>query len=151
MLFKKNRTSFVSSREVKKDWLLIDATGQSLGRLASQIALVLRGKKKAYFTQHSDCGDNIVVINAAKLAVSEKKANAEKFFWHTGYPGGIKETTWSKTLKGAHPERLLLRAIERMMPKDSPLARKQMKSLYVYAQAKHPHEGRKPKQVVLVS
>jgi large subunit ribosomal protein L13 len=132
-----------------KNWWLIDAEGIPMGRLASRIALVLRGKNRVDYTPFSDCGDHVVVINASKVAITGNKLNYKRFLWHTGYPGGIKERVWIDILRGSHPERLLYKSIERMMPKDSPLARKQMRSLHVYAGTDHPHTGQLPKSVVL--
>jgi large subunit ribosomal protein L13 len=128
----------------KKNCHIIDATGLVLGRVASKIALLLRGKNKADFTPHLDSGDMVVVVNADKVAVTGKKADQDVFYWHTGYPGGIKERTKGQILKSKYPERVLRKAVERMMPKDSPLARKQMKSLHIYAGAEHKHQGQNP-------
>ncbi len=127
-----------------KKWILIDADGVVLGRLASFVALRLKGKHKTSFTPHVDCGDNVVVINAEKVRVTGRKMTDSVFYWHTGYAGGIKERTPGETLRGKFPERLIVRAVERMMKKDSPLARKQMRNLKVYAGTKHPHEAQNP-------
>src|SRR5580698_8447201 len=108
-----------------KKWILVDADGVILGRLASFLALRLKGKHRANFTPHADCGDNIVVINAEKVRVTGRKMTDNVFYWHTGHVGGIKERTPQQTLTGKFPERLIVRAVERMMKKDSPLARKQ--------------------------
>ena len=129
---------------VQKKWLLIDAEGLVLGRLASKLAKILRGKHKPSYTPHVDCGDNIIIINADKVKVTGAKLQDRKFYWHTGYAGGIKEKKFGEILGGKYPERLLQKAIERMLPKESPLARKQMKNLYVYASPDHPHIGQKP-------
>lgn len=138
-------TSFVARDGTKKVWWLIDARDAVVGRLGSRIALLLRGKGKECYTPHIDCGDCVVVVNADMVRVTGSKLVQKKFFWHTGHPGGIKERTWKDTLRGKYPERLLIKAIERMMPKDSPLARKQMKSLHVYAGESHPHGAQNPK------
>lgn len=130
--------------DAQKKWILIDAEGLVVGRLASIIAVRLRGKHKPAYTQNVDCGDNVVVVNADKVVFTGNKMANKKFYWHTGYPGGIKERTMEKLLGGAHPERVLTKAVERMMPKDSPLARKQMTHLRVYAGAEHPHEAQSP-------
>ncbi len=127
-----------------KKWILVDADGVVLGRLASFVALRLKGKHKTSFTAHVDCGDNVVVINADKVRLTGRKLTDGVFYWHTGFAGGIKERTPQETLRGKNPERLLVRAIERMMKKDSPLARKQMKNLKVYAGTAHPHEAQSP-------
>jgi large subunit ribosomal protein L13 len=130
--------------EVTKDWVLIDADGVVLGRLASIIAMRLRGKHKPQFTPHVDCGDNIVVVNAAKVRVNGNKADQSVFYWHTGYPGGIKGRTTRQTLESRYPERVVQKAVERMITR-GPLQRRQMKHLYVYPGAKHPHEGQQPR------
>lgn len=130
--------------EAQKSWIVIDAEGLVVGRLASIIAMRLRGKHKPAYTPHVDCGDNVIVVNAEKVVFTGNKLSDKKFYWHTGYPGGIKERTMSKLLGGAHPERVLMKAVERMMPKDSPLARKQMTNLRIYAGAEHPHEAQSP-------
>jgi len=128
----------------EQKWYIIDAEGLVLGRLASIIAMRLRGKHKAIFTPHADCGDNIIVINAEKVALTGNKLNRNKFFWHTGYVGGIKSRTPGETLAGKHPERVIMKAVERMLPKESPLARKQLSKLKVYAGTEHPHAGQNP-------
>src|SRR5882672_7413395 len=123
-----NRTASLKTADVQKKWVLIDADGLVLGRLASIIASRLRGKHKPTFTPHIDCGDNIVVINAEKVHLTGKKATGETFFWHTGHPGGIKGRTLGQIRSGAHPERLILKAVERMITR-SPLGRHQMRKL----------------------
>ena len=129
--------------EVTKGWVLIDAEGLVLGRLAAIIANRLRGKHKAQFTPHVDCGDNVVVINAARVKVTGNKADQSVFYHHTGYPGGIKGRTIRQRLDSAHPERVLSKAVERMITR-GPLQRQQMKHLYVYAGPAHKHEGQQP-------
>lgn len=129
--------------EVKQDWILIDAEGLVLGRLASVIAQRLRGKHKAVFTPHVDCGDNIVVINAAKVRVTGNKLEQSVFYYHTGFAGGIKGRTLKDRLASAHPERVLEKAVERMITR-GPLQRLQMKNLHIYAGAEHPHAGQQP-------
>ena len=138
------KTYAMKPAEVEKSWVIIDAEGLIVGRLASVIATRLRGKHLPAYTPNVDCGDNVVVVNADKVVFTGKKMTDKKFYWHTGYPGGIKERTMEKILGGAHPERVLMKAVERMMPKDSPLARKQMTNLKVYAGAEHPHEAQSP-------
>jgi len=137
------QTSSSKPSEVVKKWILIDAEGVVLGRLASIVANRLRGKHKPTYTPHIDDGDNVIIINAEKVKLTGNKAEREKFYWHTGHPGGIKERTWGKILGSAHPERLLEKAIERMVPR-GPLGRKQMKNLKVYAGTDHPHEAQQP-------
>ncbi len=129
--------------EVTKQWLLIDADGLVLGRLAAIIANRLRGKHKPQFTPHVDCGDNVVVINAERVKLTGNKAEQSTFYYHTGYPGGIKGRTVRQRLDSAHPERVLEKAVERMITR-GPLQRRQMKHLHVYAGAAHPHEGQAP-------
>jgi large subunit ribosomal protein L13 len=127
-----------------KKWILVDADGIVLGRLASFVALRLKGKHKPSFTPHMDCGDNVVIINAEKVKVTGRKMTDNVFYWHTGHIGSVKERTPQETLRSKFPERLIVRAVERMMKKDSPLARKQMKNLKVYGGTKHPHEAQNP-------
>ncbi len=129
--------------EVQKDWVLIDAEGVVLGRLASIIALRLRGKHKPQFTPHVDCGDNVIVVNAEKIHVTGNKAEQSVFYYHTGYPGGIKGHSIRQRLDSKHPERVLEKAVERMITR-GPLQRRQMKHLHVYAGAEHPHAGQQP-------
>lgn len=138
------KTYAMKPAEVEKNWIVIDAEGLVVGRLASVIATRLRGKHLPAYTPNVDCGDNVIVVNAEKVVFTGKKLTDKKFYWHTGYPGGIKERTMEKILGGAHPERVLMKAVERMMPKDSPLARKQMTNLKIYAGAEHPHEAQEP-------
>jgi large subunit ribosomal protein L13 len=137
------QTASSKPSEVVKKWILIDAEGVVLGRLASIVANRLRGKHKPTYTPHIDDGDNVIIINAGKVKLTGNKAEREKFYWHTGHPGGIKERTWGKILGSAHPERLLEKAIERMVPR-GPLGRRQMKNLKVYAGAEHPHDAQQP-------
>jgi large subunit ribosomal protein L13 len=130
--------------EVKKDWVLIDAEGVVLGRLAVVIANRLRGKHKPQFTPHVDCGDHVVVVNAGKVRVTGNKAEQSVLYYHTGYPGGIKGRSIRSRLEGRYPERVLTKAVERMITR-GPLQRAQMKHLHVYAGADHPHAGQSPK------
>ncbi|ENR28017.1 50S ribosomal protein L13 [Brucella suis 06-997-1672] len=129
--------------EVVKKWVLIDAEGLVVGRLASLVANRLRGKHKATFTPHVDDGDNVIIINADKVVLTGKKYTDKKYYWHTGHPGGIKERTARQILEGRFPERVLEKAIERMIPR-GPLGRRQMKNLRVYAGPKHQHEAQQP-------
>jgi large subunit ribosomal protein L13 len=130
--------------EAKKDWVLIDADGAVLGRLAVIIANRLRGKHKPQFTPHVDCGDNVVVINAEKVKVTGNKLDQSVFYRHTGYPGGIKGRTIRQRLSSAHPEQVLEKAVERMITR-GPLQRRQMKHLYIYSGNSHPHDGQAPR------
>ena len=141
------KTYSAKPESVKRDWYVVDASGKTLGRLASEVATRLRGKHKPEYTPHVDTGDYIVVINAEKVAVTGKKATDKMYYRHTGYPGGIKSTTPEKILNGRFPERAIELAVKRMMPKESPLARKQFAKLRVYAGAEHPHEAQQPEVV----
>ena len=132
--------------EIEKKWILIDAENLVVGRLASIVALRLRGKHKPTFTPHMDMGDNVVVINAGKVKLTGRKLDQRKFFWHTGYPGGIKDRTQRQLLEGAHPERVVENAVRRMLPR-GPLGRVQLGNLRVYAGAEHPHEAQQPTKV----
>jgi large subunit ribosomal protein L13 len=132
--------------EVKKDWILIDAEGLVLGRLAALVANRLRGKHKPQFTPHVDCGDNVVIVNARKIRLTGNKGVQSIFYYHTGYPGGIKGRSAGQILAGAHPERVVQKAVERMITR-GPLQRKQMKHLYVYADDTHPHDGQAPQKL----
>ena len=132
--------------EVTKGWTLIDADGLVLGRLAAIVAQRLRGKHKPQFTPHVDCGDNIVIINAARVRVTGKKADQSIFYYHTGYPGGIKGRSVRAILEGRHPGRVIEKAVERMITR-GPLQRAQMKHLYVYPGAEHPHDGQQPQKL----
>jgi len=129
--------------EVEKKWHLIDADGLVLGRLAVIIANLLRGKHKPSYTPHVDCGDHVVVINAGKVRLTGNKLKQKTYFKHTGYAGGIKEVTADKILDGRFPERVLEKAVERMIPR-GPLGRDQMRALHLYASADHPHGGTQP-------
>ena len=137
------KTYSAKSAEIEKKWVLIDAKGLVVGRLASVIALHLRGKHKASYTPHMDDGDNIVVINADQVVFTGRKKEQKVYFHHTGYPGGIKERTAKFILEGRFPERVLEKAVERMLPR-GPLGRKQLGNLRVYKGADHPHEAQQP-------
>lgn len=134
--------------EIEKKWILIDAEGIVLGRLASIVANRLRGKHKASFTPHMDMGDNVVVINADKVQMTGNKRQEKRYFWHTGHPGGIKSRTAAQILEGKHPERVVAKAVERMMP-GGPLTRRQLTHLRVYAGTEHPHAAQQPESLDL--
>ncbi len=140
------KTYSAKPSEVGKKWVLIDADGLVVGRLAAVIAMRLRGKHKPIFTPHVDCGDNVIVINADKVRFTGRKREAKRYYRHTGYPGGIKDITAAKVLDGKHPERVLLKAVERMLP-GGPLSRQQMSNLRVYAGADHPHTAQQPESL----
>lgn len=129
--------------EVVRGWFLIDAEEVVLGRLASIVSLRLRGKHKTTYTPHIDCGDNIIVVNADKVKLTGNKRADKTYYWHTGYPGGIKSRTAGKILEGKHPERVVIKAVERMISRN-PLGRQQMRKLHVYAGTEHPHDAQKP-------
>jgi large subunit ribosomal protein L13 len=137
------KTYSAKPTEIEKKWIVIDAADVVLGRLASQVALRLRGKHKPMFTPHMDCGDNVIVINAEKISLTGNKREKDIFYWHTGFPGGIKQRTKGQILDGRFPERVIEKAVERMLPK-GPLGRKVYKNLHVYPGATHPHEAQKP-------
>ena len=136
------KTYTATPADIEKKGILIDADGIVLGRLASIIAMRLRGKHKASFTPHMDCGDNVIVVNAEKIQMTGKKRE-ENFYWHTGHPGGIKSRTKQQILDGAHPERVITQAVKRMLPGNN-LSRQIMTNLRVYAGSEHPHEAQDP-------
>jgi large subunit ribosomal protein L13 len=140
------KTFSAKPSDIEKKWLLIDADGLVVGRLAALIATRLRGKHKPSYTPHMDCGDNIVVVNAGKVVLTGNKRTDKVYHWHTGYPGGIKTRTADKILDGRFPERVLEKAVLRMMP-GGPLSRRQMKNLRIYAGAEHPHEAQQPERL----
>ena len=129
--------------EVQKKWVLIDAEGVVLGRLAALVASRLRGKHKPTFTPHVDDGDNVIIINADKVKLTGRKYTDKKYYWHTGHPGGIKERTARQIIEGRFPERVVQKAVQRMLP-EGPLARQQLRNLRVYAGSDHPHEAQSP-------
>ena len=137
-------TYSAKASEIKKDWVLIDAEGLVVGRLAAVIATRLRGKHKPSYTPHMDCGDNVVVINADKVVLTGNKMKDKIFHYHTGYPGGIKDRVVGKILTGKHPERVLEKAVERMLP-GGVLGRKQLTHLFVYAGKEHEQSAQQPK------
>ena len=140
-------TASLKPADVEKKWIVIDAENAVVGRLASFIAMRLRGKHRPDYTPHVDCGDYVVVVNADKVKFTGKKLQDKTYYWHTGYPGGIKERTADKILGGKYPERILEKAVERMLPKESPLARKQMTHLRLFAGATHDHEAQQPETI----
>jgi large subunit ribosomal protein L13 len=136
-------TVSANAATVEKKWVLIDAENLVVGRVASIIANILRGKHKPSFTPHADCGDNVIVINADKVAFTGKKLNDKVYYKHTGYAGGIKGITAGKVLEGRFPERVLEKAVERMIPR-GPLGRQQMRNLRIYKGSEHPHVAQNP-------
>ena len=140
-------TASLKPADVTKKWIVVDAQDAVVGRLASFIAMRLRGKHRPDYTPHVDCGDYVVVLNAHKVKFTGKKLTDKTYYWHTGYPGGIKERTADKILGGKFPERILEKAVERMLPKESPLARAQMTHLRIYNSGEHPHEAQAPETI----
>ncbi len=137
------KTFSAKPADIDKKWLVVDAEGLVLGRLAAVLATRLRGKHKPSYTAHMDCGDNIVVINAEKVELTGNKRQDDIFYWHTGYPGGIKGRSKGVILAGRHPERVVEKAVERMLPR-GPLGRRIMKNLRVFAGPDHPHQAQQP-------
>ncbi|HEY3797074.1 MAG TPA: 50S ribosomal protein L13 [Caulobacteraceae bacterium] len=140
-------TASLKPSQIEKKWILVDAENVVVGRLASFIAMRLRGKHRPDYTPHMDCGDHVVVINADKVKFTGRKLDQKTYYWHTGYPGGIKSRTAGKILDGKFPERVLEKAVERMLPKESPLARQQLTHLRIYNSAEHPHEAQNPETI----
>ena len=137
------KTFSAKPAEVTKKWVLIDAKGLVVGRLASLVAMRLRGKHLPTYTPHVDCGDHVIVVNASKVVVTGKKAEQSLFYYHTGYAGGIKSRSKGAILDGKHPERVIMKAVERMVAR-GPLGRQIMSNLRVYAGPSHPHEAQQP-------
>ena len=140
-------TASLKPAEVEKKWIVIDAENAVVGRLASFIAMRLRGKHRPDYTPHVDCGDYVVVLNADKVKFTGRKLDQKIYYRHTGHPGGIKQITAGKQLNGRFPERVLEKAVERMLPKESPLAREQMTHLRLYTGAEHPHTAQNPEVI----
>lgn len=139
-----NKTYSLKASEIQKDWLVIDAEGLTVGRLASEVAHLLRGKHKPTFTPHMDCGDNVIIINAEKVKFSGNKWSDKIYYRHTNHPGGLKQETAGQLLEKA-PERILEKAIKGMLPKNK-LGRQMYRNLYVYAGPNHKHEAQQPKE-----
>jgi large subunit ribosomal protein L13 len=140
------KTFSAKPAEIEKKWVTIDATGLIVGRLASIVALRLRGKHKPSFTPHVDTGDNVIVVNAAKAVFTGRKREQKKYYHHTGYIGGIKERSARSILEGKFPQRVVEKAIERMLPR-GPLGRQQLGNLRVYAGPDHPHVAQQPELI----
>lgn len=140
------KTFSATPADIEKKWILIDAEGVVLGRLASIVAMRLRGKHKASFTPHMDMGDNVIIINADKVQMTGKKRSDKRYYWHTGHPGGIKFRTAEQILDGDHPERVVTAAVKRMLPGNR-LSRQLMTNLRVYAGGEHPHDAQQPEIV----
>ncbi|HEY8414588.1 MAG TPA: 50S ribosomal protein L13 [Thermaerobacter sp.] len=138
------RTTFMARpQDVQQEWYVVDATGVPLGRLASQIAKILRGKHKPIYTPHVDTGDHVIVINAEKVRLTGSKLKKKVYYWHTGYPGGLRSITAEHLLQ-TRPERMIELAVRRMLPRTR-LGRRQFKKLHVYRGPEHPHAAQQPK------
>jgi large subunit ribosomal protein L13 len=137
------KTYTAKASEIEKKWLLVNAEDLVLGRLSVVLATYLRGKHKPTYTPHMDCGDNVIVINAEKVHLTGNKRAGKIHYWHTGHPGGIKQRTAGQLLDGDFPERVIEKAVQRMIPK-GPLGRQQMRNLKIYAGSAHPHEAQNP-------
>ncbi|VBB68919.1 LSU ribosomal protein L13p (L13Ae) [invertebrate metagenome] len=140
------KTYAAKPAEITRKWFVIDAKNVILGRLATEVAKILRGKHKPIYSPHIDTGDHVVVINAARVQLTGNKRKDKRFYWHTGYPGGIKSRTMEQILSGLHPERVLLKAVERMISRSS-LGRIQMRKLRVYGDSSHPHAAQRPENL----
>ena len=136
-------TYSLKKKDIKKKWYLIDADGLVLGRLAAKIASILRGKHKTIFTPHLDCGDNVIVINAKKVMMTGNKVKEKKYYKHTGFPGGLKELYFKDVIKGANPESIIKKAVERMMTSNA-LSKKQLSNLRIFKDEQHNLEAQKP-------
>ncbi len=136
------KTVSANAATVEKNWVVVDAEGQTLGRLASKVALLLRGKRKPNYTPHVDCGDNVIILNAEKVVLSGNKMTEKTYVWHTGYPGG-QRTTNPENMMAKFPERVVEKAVKGMLPKNR-LGAQLFRNLHVYAGAEHKHEAQKP-------
>ena len=137
-------TKHLPAGDIEKSWIVIDAENAVVGRLAAFIAYRLRGKHRADYSPHLDCGDHVVVINADRVKFTGRKLEQKVYHWHTGHPGGIKQRSAGQVLGGRFPERVLEKAVERMLPKESPLARRQLTHLRIYRDGEHPHAAQNP-------
>jgi large subunit ribosomal protein L13 len=144
-------TASLKPAEVEKKWIVIDAENAVVGRLATFIAMRLRGKHRPDYTPHVDCGDFVVVVNADKVKFTGRKLEQKIYYRHTGHPGGVKSVTAGTQLNGRFPERVLEKAVERMLPKESPLARAQLTHLRIYNAGEHPHEAQSPETIAFAS
>lgn len=139
------RTYTAKPNEIVRKWYVIDATGKSLGRLASEVAKILRGKNKPIYTPHVDTGDHVIILNAAKVVITGRNKPEQRIYWHSGYPGGIKSTTYGKVLE-EHPEKLITRVVKGMLPHNT-LGALMLKKMKVYQGTEHPHEAQMPEQL----
>ena len=145
--FPVQKTTMIKPEEVERKWYVVDASGKVLGRLATRIAKILMGKHKPKYTPHVDTGDYVIVVNADKVVLTGKKLDQKVYYWHSGYPGGLKSLTARQMLE-KHPERLIWLAVKRMLPKNRK-GRKMLKRLKVYASPEHPHQAQKPEPIEL--
>ena len=144
------KTYTAKPSEIERKWFVIDAEGVVLGRLAAIVSQYLRGKHKPTYTPNIDTGDNIIIINAEKVQLTGRKRTDKVYYWHTGHPGGIKQRTAEQILDGDHPERVIEKAVQRMITR-SPLGRQQMKKLHIYAGGEHPNDAQKPEVLDVAS
>jgi large subunit ribosomal protein L13 len=144
------KTYSATPKDIERSWYVIDAEGLVLGRLAALVATRLRGKHKPMYSPNLDCGDHIVVVNAGKVALTGNKLAQKNYYRHSGYPGGLKQRTAGQVLQSAHPERVIEKAVQRMLPKGA-LGHDQLKKLHVYGGADHPHQGQSPKALEVAS
>ncbi|MGX9891624.1 50S ribosomal protein L13 [Wolbachia endosymbiont of Protocalliphora sialia] len=144
------KTFFLKEKQVDKKWLVIDAEGLVVGRLAAFVAALLRGKHKPEYTPHMDCGDNVIIVNAKKVHFTGKKLKDKIYYRHTGYSGGLKKTTPDNILNGKFPERVIKMAVKRMLD-DGPMARRRFENLYVYSGSEHKHQGQQPEKIDFAS
>lgn len=140
-------TYMANSQTIERKWYVVDAEGKTLGRLSSEVAILLRGKHKPIFTPHVDCGDHVIVINANKIELTGNKLDGKLYYRHTGHPGGLKVRT-AREMRDNYPERMLELAIKGMLPKGR-LGRQMGKKLYVYSGSEHPHQAQKPEEYIL--
>lgn len=140
------KTYSTTPNDIQREWWVVDAEGQTLGRLASEIAKILRGKNKPYFAPHLDCGDFVVVVNAEKIHTTGNRLDQKRYWRHSNYPGGIKSVTLREQL-AKHPERAIKSAVKGMLPSNSPLGRAMLTKLKIYAGPSHPHEAQNPKSL----
>ena len=145
------QTFSLKAKDIEKKWYLIDADGLILGRLAAIVAQILNGKHKPVYSPHLDAGDRVVIVNAEKIFLTGNKLQQKKYYWHTNHPGGIKSRSAKEILQGRFPERVVEKAVERMMKKACPLRRQRIRGLFVYAGSENPHTAQCPKPLALGS
>ena len=141
------KTFSAKPHEIRREWFVVDAQGQTLGRLAARVAAILRGKHKPIYTPHVDCGDYVIVVNAGKINVTGQKLDQKMYYRHSGYPGGLRQVSLRRQLQ-IHPDRIVETAVRGMLPKNR-LGRKMFKKLKIYVGPDHPHQAQQPKSLVL--